>query len=318
VEPSRRIPIVYIGGYSRSGSTIFQRLLSHANDVVSVGEMWDIWTRSFIEDQLCGCGAPFSRCEFWTEVVAGAFGPGAPSLDPAVLNRLKHSVQGWARMWPLFVPGLRSQVYEDDLTLYREFFARLYRAVHSLVGGKVIVDSSKVPQHAAVLSEIADVELHVVHLLRDSRATAYSWQRKKRRPEIQSRVAFMAQYTPARVAAEWAAANGLLRLLEPRVKTYMIVRYEDFAVAPWETIHSVREQLGLGDGAADEGDVVELEVDHTVSGNPNRFDQGAVRIRADEEWRSCMRPASRLTVTALTLPLLARLGYLRPPARTSS
>jgi hypothetical protein len=306
-----RIPVVYIGGYSRSGSTIFQRLLSHSNDVVSVGETWDIWTRSFVDDQLCGCGEPFSECEFWRRVVTRAFGPGAPNLDPEMMNRLKRSVQRWMQFPVLFAPMVRPQSYQDDLTLYREFFARLFRAVHWVNDRKVIIDSSKVPQHAALLIEIPDIDLHVVHLIRDSRATAYSWQRIKRRPEIHSRVAFMAQYGPVRVAAEWTAANGLLRLLQPRAKTYTIVRYEDFAVAPWETIRAVRSRLGLAATAPEhDGNIVELAVDHTLSGNPNRFDRGAVQIRPDHEWRHSMRPASRLTVTALTLPLLARLGYL--------
>jgi hypothetical protein len=34
-----------------------------------------------------------------------------------------------------------------------------------------------------------------------------------------------------------------------------------------------------------------------------------VRIAADDEWRTHMRPADRLVTTAVTAPWLARYGY---------
>jgi hypothetical protein len=46
-----------------------------------------------------------------------------------------------------------------------------------------------------------------------------------------------------------------------------------------------------------------------VSGNPNRFQSGPVRLRPDDEWISRMRPRDKTLVTLLTLPLLARYGY---------
>jgi hypothetical protein len=69
----------------------------------------------------------------------------------------------------------------------------------------------------------------------------------------------------------------------------------------------------LGDGLAAElrqGAVV-LERDHSVDGNPMRFDVGAVAIRPDGRWRTDLNPRTRRAVTALTAPLLFRYGYLR-------
>jgi hypothetical protein len=50
-------------------------------------------------------------------------------------------------------------------------------------------------------------------------------------------------------------------------------------------------------------------VSHTVSGNPNRFETGAVELRPDREWISKMSPRNKALVTALTLPLLKHYGY---------
>jgi hypothetical protein len=57
---------------------------------------------------------------------------------------------------------------------------------------------------------------------------------------------------------------------------------------------------------------VKLGISHTVSGNPNRFDTGTVKLRHDCAWQKQMNPRDRALVTALTLPLLARYHY---PAR---
>ena len=40
----------------------------------SFGELRHIWERSFLGNQLCGCGRPFRQCPFWTEVAEVAFG----------------------------------------------------------------------------------------------------------------------------------------------------------------------------------------------------------------------------------------------------
>jgi hypothetical protein len=302
------IPILYIGGYSRSGSTLLQRLLGQSEEFVCAGELWDVWRRSFVENQLCGCGQPFHACPFWASVVREAFGNGR-NLDAAALDRLKATLQEPRHLAWLFLPFARSADYRDDMDLYRAMFMRLYRAVHEVAGGRVIIDASKVPQHAALLSERADVELHVVHLVRDSRATAYSWQRRKRRPEIYWEPTFMDRYGAVRVAVEWTAANILLFRVRPRAKTYVVIRYEDFAERPWDIVDEIRVAMGLDRVARDYRDHAELSVHHTVSGNPNRFDHGIVPIRPDREWETQLSPQAKRVVTALTLPLLKYFGY---------
>jgi hypothetical protein len=52
---------------------------------------------------------------------------------------------------------------------------------------------------------------------------------------------------------------------------------------------------------------VDLQVDHTVSGNPMRFTTGPVQIRPDDRWRSAMARRRRVIVGVLTAPL--RFGY---------
>ncbi|MDP9239191.1 MAG: sulfotransferase family protein, partial [Actinomycetota bacterium] len=57
-------------------------------------------------------------------------------------------------------------------------------------------------------------------------------------------------------------------------------------------------------------DWVELGVDHSVWGNPMRLRTGREPLRRDDSWRAGLPAADRRIVTALSLPALARYGYL--------
>jgi hypothetical protein len=71
---SRPLKVLFLGGHGRSGSTILDRLLGQLPGFFSIGELRNVWQRSLLEDQLCGCGEPFSRCGFWRAVVDRALG----------------------------------------------------------------------------------------------------------------------------------------------------------------------------------------------------------------------------------------------------
>jgi hypothetical protein len=56
---------------------------------------------------------------------------------------------------------------------------------------------------------------------------------------------------------------------------------------------------------------VRLGTAHTADGNPVRFATGAVPLREDDEWRRHLPSRDRLSVGAITAPLLLRYGYGR-------
>jgi hypothetical protein len=91
----------------------------------------------------------------------------------------------------------------------------------------------------------------------------------------------------------------------------MRISYESFVENPRRAVEGILDVL-REDGRklpfTGERDA-ELGISHTVSGNPNRFQSGPVRLRPDDEWISRMRPRDKTLVTLLTLPLLARYGY---------
>jgi hypothetical protein len=110
------------------------------------------------------------------------------------------------------------------------------------------------------------------------------------------------------------AFNTLFHLLGRLGTPTKTVRYESLVGSPRETLSSILTSEGrmdTGQLAFVDGTTVTLGVDHTVAGNPMRFEQGSFELKADREWRTSMRPRDRRVTTGLTWPLLALYGYLR-------
>jgi Sulfotransferase family len=307
------IRLLYIGGYSRSGSTLLLRLLGEVPGLLPIGELFDLWQRSYVENQLCGCGEAFSGCAFWRAVTVQAFGSGPEEVDGEGLQMLRGRVQGYTRIPQLWFPLLRNKSYKELLGSYAGVLSQVYKAISAVSNAKYIVDSSKVPQFAWLLGEMPEAEVHMIHLVRDSRATAYSWQRQRLRPEIAWKVQHMDRHSVVRSALEWDAFNLMLRSRRSSLASYTLVRYEDLVANPGRQLERIASNAGGKWASCEPGanGTMHLRVSHTASGNPSRFKSGETVLGLDDEWVRSMPPAKRHTVSILTVAGLARYGYLR-------
>jgi Sulfotransferase family len=302
-----RVKVLYIAGSGRSGSTILDRILGQLDGFFSVGELCNLWDRGLLAHRRCGCGVPVDECATWREILANGFGR---QLDEADASHLVALRQHWVRVRhiPRVLAARGRPDSGDELLMTLD---RLYRAVQECTGCRVVVDSSKAPLYAEVLARIPSIDLRVVHLVRDPRATAYSWLRAKPLPDFGDERA-MQQLQPLKSSSLWLLWQVMSELLGDRLPgRYLCMRYEDFVSDPQA---AVRQVIALaGEDPAGSPFVstagVRLRVTHSVSGNPNRFQTGPVELRPDSEWRHGLRTAHRALVTAVTWPLLLRYGY---------
>lgn len=308
----RLVTVAYIGGCMRSGSTLLDRVLSRVPGFVSVGEVVHLWDRGVRLNELCGCGVPFLECPFWTRVGSLAFG-GWDALDVDEVIGLQRSVDR-TRNIPLMLVARGRGAYGRRLARYASLLSRLYQGIEEASGGSVIVDSSKRASTAFMLRKVAGVRVLVLHLVRDSHGVAFSLMKKVQRPEVTSSVAFMPKATPVRSALEWLAVNGLFHALRTVGTPTTLVRYESLVTTTRDCIERIVTALGerSGPGQLDfiNDGVVQLALDHTVSGNPMRFAVGDVDLRLDDAWLQNMPRIDRLVTTALTWPLLVKYGYV--------
>ena len=300
--------VLFIAGPGRSGSTVLEMLLGQMDGFCSTGEMRFIWQRGFAQNQLCGCGKPFKECEFWSAVVNQAFG-GFHNVDHQRLEKQRYSLQHHISNGLSFHPTPEVMApYQEYLDAYR----KLYQSIQNVSGCDVIVDSSKHIAHGFVLGSIPEIDLYIAHLMRDSRAVAYSWQRKKVRPEIHWKQEFMTRRGILKSAARWNLRNVLVSRLQRSSKGYAFLRYEDLAHHPKESLEMLLSDLGLETPSLDflTGSHANLKPSHTVSGNPVRFESSEIEIRPDTQWQKSMAKSQKWVVTLLTWPLLLKYGYL--------
>jgi hypothetical protein len=313
VEVSDCVRVLYIGGLGRSGSTLLDRMLDQLDGVRSVGELAHIWQRGLVENNRCGCGDRFRDCPFWGRVGAVAFG-GWDALDAGEVVALQRSVDRTRYIPLMCAPGLW-RPYRRRLRRYSWLLTRLYRAIHQVSGERVLVDATKHASHAFLLRRLPDLDLRVVHLVRDSRGVAFSWTKVKQRAEVVDGHALMATGHPLRLGGRWFSHNLLFHLLQATGVPVLRVRYETLVRWPQRQFGRILDHLGRSSAAADLaflGDgYVDLGAGHGLAGNPMRFEQGRLQLRLDDAWRRDMRPGHRALTTGCTWPLLLRYGYLR-------
>jgi Sulfotransferase family len=300
--------VLYLAGMGRSGSTILEAVLNRVPELAGTGELKFVWQRGLRENRRCSCGTPVRECDFWTRVFTEAYGgPPDGRLDALCAATDRYRTR---HLPAILLPGAR-RWYARDLDGYRVDLLRLYHAVEAVSGARVVVDSSKFPSHLFALLQAGDLDIQVVHIVRDPRAVAYSWQRDKPDPDAPGD-ARMPRLPPAATAAYWSAWNlATERLAHTGHLPYLRLRYEDLVADPAARVGEVLALAGLpitpvplaGDHE------VELGVSHQVSGNPVRFAQGAIAIRADDEWSRAMARRDQRLVNAVTAPVRLRYGY---------
>lgn len=304
---SNKMKVLYIAGWDRSGSTILGQVLGQLRGFFCVGEVVDLWDRG--PKALCGCGCFLKDCATWRKIFLEAFGVGPERFDFQASAKLRRQCVR-SRHMCLLSNSLFKRLTNMPLTPYLDLQGRLYKAVFETSGAAVIVDSSKHPAYAYALGLCDFVELYIVHLVRDPRGCAYSWQVRKQHPDQ----AIEPRASPGSVksAVHWNFANAATRSVFRNVdKHYLMVRYEDFVARPSEVVVGildfVREHVSELPFRSQHS--VLLKPLHGVSGNPARFHTGTVELKLDEKWKTAMGKKHKLIVSVLTAPTLFVYGY---------
>lgn len=306
-QPTR---VLFIGGLGRSGSTLLDTMLGQIPGFFSVGELRHVWDRGFRENNLCSCGAAFRECALWGDVVREAFG-GFAAVDLERIIAAKRSVDRMRNIYR-FTRGSRARGCTGNLEMYGRETVKLYAAIRRVTGCATIVDSSKIPTYGFFLQGLSGIDLKTVLLVRDSRAAAFSWMRRKKRPEIRGKEAFMPRYSPVTSAILWNTRNYFVELLGRTGTPLLKVRYEDLVATPEPRLRGIVDFAAPPAPPAFDflaGHALVNHGLHQLAGNPMRFQRGRLEIRDDEEWQTKMSAAARLTVTVLTLSGLRKYGY---------
>jgi hypothetical protein len=289
--------VVFIAGYGRSGSTLLGLLLDELQNFFFAGELVAVWAH-YDANLPCGCEAPLRECPFWTDVMSDV-ARNFLSFDLKTMVRLQRRVDpGW-RMRPL--RSERSSVVRSEASYYRAALDRLYTSLATASGCAVVVDSSKNPSHGFFLNSLKQVRTYPVHLIRDSRATAFSLRRSRFSP---THGRYLDRRNLVRAGVAWSLANlaaGRLRRANP---DYRVLLYDDLVNQPGRVVAAISDLVGepAPDSSVLAVNTIRPTHGHSISGNPLKFASGEIDIRADDEWRVRLSVAEKALVRTLTWP----------------
>ena len=183
MSPSKPVRVAFIASASHSGSTILGMVLGSDPRAVFAGEVKQYrrlheLSRQRNERGRCGCGAWYEDCHFWN----GVWHRCPPAMD-------LHASPGfsWRNLGlvlRLFLPGAGSPDRRADGDHTEgDAYAEAIAAIRDEAAERdpridLVVDSSKSLRSVDMLAQSANVELFVIHLIRDGALVAASYKRR--------------------------------------------------------------------------------------------------------------------------------------------
>jgi len=303
--------VIFIGGHGRSGTTILDRVLSELIGGFSAGEVHRFWNYGLAEGWKCSCRSTLRNCKFWGTVL------------PRVFSKTSNSERDVFEMWRtvarpqslpfLHYPSIRPSGFRRKLENYRTFLGAFYRTVAEQAETNTIVDSSGSPLHGYVLSGLRNVDIDMIHLVRDVRAVAYSNRRRKPNPSSPFPNATTATKSTLRVAATWTLYNAILDGLGRDFSKSLFAKYEELFSEPRSSLFHLARRLSDPDTARESifktEQKVELGPHHSGQGNPVRYQTGQITLEVDSEWKSGMSESRKGLLKTICYPMLRKYRY---------
>lgn len=298
--------VAFIMAASHSGSTLLAMLLGSHPQATTIGDTAGTAHRKNI-NYLCSCGRQANACSFWLEVKERMsrqgfdlditdFGTRFEYPKNRFIDRALHAEHrgpfleiirdgvlsmssGWRRRF--------SKIAERNLALIE--------TATEITGSQILIDSSKLPHRLKFLLRIPELEVKVIHLLRDGRGVAHTYINDN-------------GWSVEKAATEWQrgiiAAERLLDKLDPDM--WKQVRYEDVCSDPQAEIEKLSVFLEL--------DPSRVNLDFRsaglhIFGNKMRLSSEKA-IRLDSKWQKELTDSQISRIQRLAGKQLRKYGYI--------
>ena len=218
------LKIIAISGSGRSGSTLLSLLLSQDARVFNLGQLRHLW-RSFADNEPCSCRLGLQSCEVYREIV----------VDTAEMQTVAKAFYKDAAGRPDWTDTATIADLREQHKAFLRGMQAILGQLSESVAASHYVDSSKAPEVALALSLLPNSEFYLLNLVRDPRAVACSWYRKKQ--------SFSALVRNAR---DWSARQKRLQDWRPALgERFLTIRYEDLASSPVDAIETISSWADL-------------------------------------------------------------------------
>lgn len=286
-----KIKVLYIAGFGRNGSTLLSRLLGELDGFLSIGEGTRALFNTILRSDIvpCGCGSRVPDCPFWKDIIS--------NIDHDDENFSRNRVR--VPYIPLLLSPIKPPAFQEQLEKFLATVESTFRLITKRANCRVIVDSSKNPPQAYILSQIPGIDLYVVHLVRDPRGVVHSLSRPK---------GYIPKVSTRRSILLWSTFNLFSEPLRFYAKKYLWIRYEDFVRNPSEIVKKIVDHVDEKVSNLDflQGTQARLSVQHVLASNPDKYTTGQITIK-EQSWH--LPWYKQAFVSLATLPLLHWYRY---------
>lgn len=253
-----RIKVVYVAGSSYSGSTLLGIVLGANSKIFNLGEVSQYEKvksqnnkgESSRRRNICTCGKRYKECKFWGKVYSKYnkdidFNP-APGFSFLNLKLMLKILNPFSSL--------------QDKSKQSEEYERLFQVLHNNAikekgSTEYLLDSSKSIYNLFLLLSAENIELKVIHLIRDGNSVVNSF--KKHKTNI-----FYGIFS-------WIFVNVMCRLFIKRSNADNIkLDYERFCNNLPKELDKINKFLGTNLDSNNYKDKVRNENYHLISGNP--------------------------------------------------
>ncbi|MCA9246498.1 MAG: sulfotransferase [Planctomycetales bacterium] len=302
-----RIPFVYLSSLPYSGSTLLSFLVNAHPEIASVGEMTGLTPEVVPDEYLCSCGERIRECAFWEKVTREMQAQGS-DFDPTdfrtrfelgstpAMHRLRTGSlrgnllevirDGAFRMWPGHQMAMRELGQRNE---------RLARSILRVTGKRVFFDAAKYHMAIRYLTLFSQVDLKVVHLIRDVRRATNSLMARG--------------YTLRGAVTQWLRGNRNIRrqLRHVAPEKRLLIRYEDLCTDTQGVLSRLFEFCGVdSDVRIDEFRGLESH----IVGNKMRLSDTST-ITLDQRWRTNLSASQLREIDSMVGNLHEQYGYTR-------
>lgn len=278
---NNRINIIFIICKGHSGSTITNMLISSHPSVTGVGELINL-NKYMKPDsgKYCTCEQDIYNCAIWSKVLKMAhLKPPLPLEEPENFDACNHN--------------LLSAINEVNQTSW-------------------VCDISKSSKRLSLLTKSDRFNVTILHLVRDGRAVAYSYLRKKDRlnrktfSSLKERLNFIKKYNYFRNINSWHKNNLHIYNKYKDYKNYHIIKYEDIVDDYTSVIKNIWSKIGL-DSKEEYLENFDKDI-HIIGGNRMRRNEN-IEVRKDLEYKNKI-PAFNWLLSSIYLRKSRKLfGY---------
>lgn len=304
---SNEVPVrvLYIMGTARSGSTILDTVLGNNKNIESVGELINLPVNGWCNNEYCACGHRANNCPYWSAIQHEWMRSTKLSDFHEYINLQNKMAQLWKRFRTFRTPDCSSA----EFLRFSELTLALYREIKAVSGKDVVVDSSKNPLRAYLLSMIPGIDLRVVHLIRDARGVAWSKKKAYKKNEKAGVQKDLKSNSIWYTAINWDRINLRCEWVRKKIdpKCSIKIRYEEFVMDPRKTLQRIGELINIdySDVATNIEANKAMTVGHTVAGNKLRMSSN-IQLKLDEEWKHGLSKLEKFIIWFITAGLLKR------------